>query len=285
MTKEIQSPNVEESSGVQWPVRHTDFVIRHSDLWDCGSWRDLGGGWCLAGRLSCCFCPRGGEHRGRFRLQQLRREWALRPFYVWLESIHDFTHRPEPLERRQFLDVHGCADVANTCGPAQPVHEQGNEQCPCHPNRKSAPTTVGNHSQRSENNRGENEDDVQNLAPLRSARDDRLNVAEIKSFVFLGKKGRSRQQQMVRPQPQPAVTEQTGIPAGQSPVHFFGTRHDSTVQYRPNTDSPPCHLSQGQDHCEYQPDSGPMDHASWRPPVADGNEEGRRRRDQCERPE
>jgi hypothetical protein len=38
MTKDIRSPNVEESSGVQWPVRHSDFdipsdfVIRHSDL-------------------------------------------------------------------------------------------------------------------------------------------------------------------------------------------------------------------------------------------------------------
>ena len=28
-----------------------------------------------------------------------------------------------------------------------------------------------------------------------------------------------------------------------------------------------------------------MDHAAWRPPVADGNEKGRGRGDQCERPE
>jgi len=38
MTKEIRSPNVEERSGVQRPVRNSDFgipsdfVIRHSDL-------------------------------------------------------------------------------------------------------------------------------------------------------------------------------------------------------------------------------------------------------------
>ena len=36
-------------------------------------------------------------------------------------------------------------------------------------------------------NRGESKDDVQDFAPLRPARDDCLDVAEIKSFVFFGK--------------------------------------------------------------------------------------------------
>src|SRR2546425_6598378 len=80
---------------------------------------------------------------------------------------------------------------------------------------------------------------------------------------------------MIRPQPQPAVTEQAGLSAGQTPIYFFTSRHDSTVEHCPEADSPPDNLSQRQKHRQNQPYLRPRYHAARRSPVTNGNEQRR----------